>query len=153
MVYLSHCFPQHNHIPTAYWSFMLHCHKFWMLIMRIKVYLIIHDNNIPIPTMQFWVLIPRNIFCQKMMLYTYMSTIVWVDMGIPIYCIVGYYLTDASLYIMVFSYSLLWFRVVQRYIMMGQLCISFYNNLFSHSIAFAQFFYDTSGEEAKWNVP
>ena len=40
-----------------------------------------------------------------MMLYTYMSTVDGVGTGISIYCIVvvGYYLTDASLDIMVFS--------------------------------------------------
>ena len=70
-IYLSHCFPQHNCIPTAYWSFMLHCHKFWMLIMRIKVDLIIHDNNIPIPTIKFWALIPRNILSENDAVHVY----------------------------------------------------------------------------------
>ena len=139
MVYLSHCFPQHNHIPTAYWSFVLHCHKCWMLIMRIKVDLIIHDNNIPIPTMQFWALIPRNIQSENDAVHVYVYHCLSRD-----YQYTASWDTIWQMPVWIswrFPYSLLWFRVFQPYIIMGQLFMLFYNNLFRLSIAFAQFFF------------
>ena len=148
MVYLSHCFPQHNHIPTAYWSFMLHCHKCWMLIMRIKVDLIIHDNNIPIPTMQFWALIPSNILSENH------------DVHVYVYCWRSRHENTNILH-----RGILFDRF--RFGYHGVFHIHCYDSELSSdtswwdnsSYYFTTIylgtvlpFYDTSGEEAKWNV-